>query len=58
MTASRPEGVARRVTTRRLVREFTSGLSFVGLARKYGMTNVQVQARVRAWCNAHPWRGR
>ena len=39
----------RRVTARRLAREFKRGLSFIGLARKYGMTSLQVQSRVRRW---------
>ena len=37
----------KRVTDRKLLSEFQRGLSFVGLARKYGMTSREVQARVR-----------
>lgn len=37
----------RKPTGRRLLREFQRGLSFIGLARKYGMTSPEVQARVR-----------
>jgi len=36
-----------RVTARRLLREFQRGLSMVGLARKHGLTTVEVQARLR-----------
>jgi len=39
--------VKRRVTARRLLREFQRGLSVVGLARKYGLTSLQVQAQIR-----------
>jgi len=46
-----PEPI-RRVTARRLLRDFKRGLSFVGLARKYGMTNVRVQQRIRDYINA------
>jgi hypothetical protein len=45
-TKTRPP---RRVTARRLMREFQSGLSFVGLARKYGLTSRRVQDRVRGY---------
>ena len=38
-----------RVTARVLAREFKSGLSFVGLARKYGMTVTRVEDRVRGY---------
>lgn len=34
-------------TPRRLLREFQRGLSMIGLARKYGMTSLQVQAAIR-----------
>ena len=37
----------KRVANRTLLREFQRGLSFVGLARKYGLTNREVQDRVR-----------
>jgi uncharacterized protein (DUF433 family) len=47
-----------RVTTRRLVREFQRGLSFVGLARKFGLTRHQIEERVRRWMRAHPWSAR
>ena len=41
----------KRVANKRLVAEFQRGLSFVGLARKYGMTNREVQDRVRKFWN-------
>lgn len=37
----------RRVTGRTLLREFERGLSCLGLARKWGLTNVVVQQRIR-----------
>ena len=37
----------KRVANRTLLREFQRGMSFVGLARKYGLTNREVQDRVR-----------
>lgn len=37
----------KRVTARRLLREFMAGRSFVGLARKYGMPTRRVEDRVR-----------
>ena len=46
-----PEPI-RRVTARRLLREFQRGLRFVGLARKYGMTTDRVQRRIRDYINA------
>lgn len=41
----------RRVTTHQLVEDFKRGVTFVGLARKYGMTSLQVQDRIRRWLN-------
>ncbi len=43
-----------RVTTRRLAREFKRGLSFVGLARKYGLKMREVENRLRVYLRA--WR--
>ena len=44
----------RRATIARiLTREFTAGLSFIGLARKYGMTTRRVQAAVRRFVARH-----
>ena len=37
----------KRVANLALLREFHSGLSPVGLARKYGLTNAEVQRRLR-----------
>lgn len=44
----------RRVTDRRLVREFARGLSLLGLARKYGMTKLTVEDRIRRWSRRAP----
>lgn len=41
--------MTRMRTACRLAREFKAGLSFVGLARKYGLTQGQVEDRVRTW---------
>jgi hypothetical protein len=38
---------ARRVTSRRLLKDFKAGLSMVGLARKYGLRAVDVETRIR-----------
>ncbi len=43
----------RRVTTRRLVREFHGGASLRALARRYGLTRRRVEERLRQW-----WRAR
>lgn len=32
-----------------IAREFASGLSFIGLARKYGRTKTEIEAIVRRW---------
>lgn len=37
-----------RITPRRLAREFQSGLSMVGLARKYALTRHQVEDWIRS----------
>ena len=42
-----PTIMKRRPRARTLLREFLAGRSFVGLARKYGMTSLAVQAAVR-----------
>ena len=47
MTADAASQTRKRVTNRTLLREFQRGLSFIGLARKYGLTNMEVQNRVR-----------
>ena len=39
----------RRWTRRQVVREFMDGRSMVGLARKYGLTTLRVEAIIRAW---------
>jgi len=36
-----------------LVREFMSGTTMLGLARKYAMTWRAVQERIRWWMNEH-----
>lgn len=41
----------RRVTDRQLAEDFKRGVSFLGLARKYGMTKRQAEDRIRRWCN-------
>lgn len=39
----------RRWTRRIIFREFLRGLSFVGLARKYGKTTLEIEQIVRGW---------
>ena len=53
MSITRPRH-RKRVANRTLLREFERGLSFIGLARKYGLTNREVQDRVRKACTL--WR--
>ena len=36
----------RRVTTKRLLREFTAGRSMLALARRYGMPRAEIEARL------------
>lgn len=47
----------KRVTTARLIKDFIRGVSFVGLARKYGMTYLEAQDRIRQWSIKHKRRG-
>ena len=50
MISPRPAQRVRKgegITALRLTREFKGGLSFVGLARKYGMSMRAVEAAVR-----------
>ena len=37
-----------RITPTLLAREFKGGLTVIGLARKYGLTRAQVEAKIRA----------
>jgi hypothetical protein len=39
--------LSKRVTSRRLLKDFKRGLSMVGLARKYGLRAVDVETRIR-----------
>jgi hypothetical protein len=36
------------------MRDFQRGLSFIGLARKYGLTRHQVEDRIRRWMRRPP----
>ena len=40
----------RRPTGLELARRFKAGASFVGLARRYAMTSLEVQNAIRRWC--------
>lgn len=54
MTDAAAPRPATRVPTRTLARDFKRGLSFVGLARKYGMTRHEVEDRLRQWMRRYP----
>lgn len=45
------------MTRKQVVKEFKSGLSPVGIARKYGLTKLQVENAIRWWIKREEAKG-